>query len=265
MNAAQFTSLIKDFDSLSNKEPKVFEELIKKFPYFQLPYLYYAKLLQQKDTSAFTSFLPKCAIRTFDRKLLHEWVERPLVKTTDDAKKKKIVKAQSKATEQKTTPAPAKEKVTLAPVQPKQLKPKAPVKNTNALSDSAKPSTSNPSRKLIFLDWIRRFEKRPPDSNKIEEKRPPSKDSVIDTFLDSNQKIQPQRKERNEVDLSKESLATDQELMTETLAKVLVQQKKYVKAIKAYSILSLKYPEKNSFFAARIENIKQLQKSKDKS
>ena len=265
MNAVQFTSLIKDFDSLSNKELKVFAELIKKFPYFQLPYLYYAKLLQQKDASAFTSFLPKCAIRTFDRKLLHDWMERPLVKTTDDAKKKKITDAQSKDTEQKIIPALAKEKVTPIPLQPKQSKPKVQVKNTNALLDSTKPSTSNPSRELLFSDWVRRFEKSPSDSNKIEEKKPPSKDFVIDTFLASNQKIKTQKKERNEVDLSKESLATDQELMTETLAKVLVQQKKYVKAIKAYSILSLKYPEKNSFFVARIEKIKQLQNSKDKS
>ena len=265
MNASQFTSLIKDFDSLSNKEPGVFEELIKKFPYFQLPYLYYAKLLQQKDASAFRSFLPKCAIRTFDRKLLHDWMERPLAKAIDDAKNKKITEVQIKDTKQKRILAPAKGKITPVPVQPKQSKTKVLVKNTNALSDSTPPQTSNASRQLVFSDWVRRFEKRPSDSNKIEEKKPPNKDSVIDTFLASNQKIQPQRKERNEVDLSKESLATDQELMTETLAKVLVQQKKYAKAIKAYSILSLKYPEKNSFFVARIENIKQLQNSKDKS
>jgi hypothetical protein len=51
--------------------------------------------------------------------------------------------------------------------------------------------------------------------------------------------------------------------MTETLAKVFIKQKKYVKALEAYQILGLKYPEKNSFFADRIEEIKDLQKLKN--
>ena len=49
------------------------------------------------------------------------------------------------------------------------------------------------------------------------------------------------------------------ELMTETLAKLLVKQKKYKKAISAYKILSLKYPEKNVFFAGQIQKLKKLQ------
>ena len=47
--------------------------------------------------------------------------------------------------------------------------------------------------------------------------------------------------------------------MTETLAKVFLKQKKYGKALKAYRILSLKYPEKNAFFAVQINKIKEIQ------
>jgi hypothetical protein len=49
--------------------------------------------------------------------------------------------------------------------------------------------------------------------------------------------------------------------MTETLAKVYLEQKKYNKAIQAYEILILKYPEKSSFFADRINEIKNLQQN----
>ncbi len=52
--------------------------------------------------------------------------------------------------------------------------------------------------------------------------------------------------------------------MTETLAKLYLEQKKYKKAIQAYKILSLKYPEKSSFFADRIKAVKQLQKDNSK-
>jgi hypothetical protein len=51
--------------------------------------------------------------------------------------------------------------------------------------------------------------------------------------------------------------------MTETLAKVFIKQKKYDKALQAYQILRLKYPEKNSFFADQIKTIKRLEKKKD--
>ena len=44
--------------------------------------------------------------------------------------------------------------------------------------------------------------------------------------------------------------------MTETLAKLYFEQKKFKEAIKAYEILSLKYPEKISLFADQIKTIK---------
>ena len=50
-------------------------------------------------------------------------------------------------------------------------------------------------------------------------------------------------------------------LMTETLAKVYLEQRKYQKAIQAYEILILKYPEKSTFFADRISDIRVLQQN----
>ena len=57
-------------------------------------------------------------------------------------------------------------------------------------------------------------------------------------------------------------LVSENELMTETLAKIYFNQKKYIKAIESYKILSLKYPEKNAFFADQIKKIKKLEKNK---
>ena len=64
------------------------------------------------------------------------------------------------------------------------------------------------------------------------------------------------------VDLAVQQQLVEVELMTETLAKILVKQNKYTKALQAYKILSLKYPEKNSFFANQVNQIKRLQQAK---
>lgn len=48
----------------------------------------------------------------------------------------------------------------------------------------------------------------------------------------------------------------DVTLVSETLAEILLLQKKYNEAIKTYQALSLKYPQKSTYFARQIEKIK---------
>ena len=55
--------------------------------------------------------------------------------------------------------------------------------------------------------------------------------------------------------LAKDSVSFNSALMTETLAKVMEIQGKTERAIEIYSALSLKYPEKSSFFAAQITRL----------
>jgi hypothetical protein len=55
---------------------------------------------------------------------------------------------------------------------------------------------------------------------------------------------------------AKESLQENEHLVTETLAKIYALQGNISKAIRAYQILSLKYPNKSVYFASLIENLK---------
>jgi hypothetical protein len=57
-------------------------------------------------------------------------------------------------------------------------------------------------------------------------------------------------------DLAERSIQKNENTITETFAKILELQKKYPQAIDAYEKLRLKYPEKSSYFALRIEEIK---------
>lgn len=58
-------------------------------------------------------------------------------------------------------------------------------------------------------------------------------------------------------EVAKQSVQAPANLASETLAKLLVRQGQYRKAIKIYQRLSLLYPEKSRYFAATIEELKQ--------
>jgi len=109
------------------------------------------------------------------------------------------------------------------------------------------------TEKYSFLDW---FDVINDDIPRVDKKF-----DLIDKFIKNSPKIKIDNKSG-----VKSSFKTDQkikdELITETLAKIYVKQKKFNKAIKAYEILSLKYPKKSSFFADQINDIKKL-KSKE--
>ncbi len=93
----------------------------------------------------------------------------------------------------------------------------------------------------------------------IEEEARHKKFELIDRFIATNPKLVADQN-RTAPDPLKDNAKLDgNELMTETLAKVYLEQKKFKKAIQAYRILSLKYPEKSGFFADRIKAVEKLQ------
>ena len=84
---------------------------------------------------------------------------------------------------------------------------------------------------------------------------------IIDKFLETNPKIEPSKDYVSNVNLADEVKTDEKQLMTETLAQVYVNQRKYKQAIQAYQILILKNPKKSAYFAAEIEKIKKLQQN----
>jgi len=106
--------------------------------------------------------------------------------------------------------------------------------------------------KYSFLDWF--------DVINESESNLDYKIDLIDKFIKNSPKINIDKEYKSDIEIIPESKIKD-DLITETLAKIYIDQKKYNKAIKAYSILSLKYPKKSSFFADQIERIKNLKKN----
>ena len=86
-----------------------------------------------------------------------------------------------------------------------------------------------------------------------------NKFKLIDKFIENNPKIVAVKNSTIAPVNIEKSTEEKSYLMTETLAKIYLEQKKYHKAIQAYEILILKYPEKSSLFAERIKEIKKNQ------
>jgi hypothetical protein len=59
--------------------------------------------------------------------------------------------------------------------------------------------------------------------------------------------------------MAKQSVTDDLNLASETLARIYVNQGNFLKAIKIYEVLSLKFPEKNRYFVTLIKETKQKQ------
>ena len=85
---------------------------------------------------------------------------------------------------------------------------------------------------------------------------------LIDKFIIANPRIEPNREKRNpyEVEVSDTGLEEEGGFVTETLAKIYINQGYYSKAIGIYEKLSLKLPEKSSYFAFEIEKVKEYLK-----
>jgi hypothetical protein len=258
MNKSDFTYLLKNPHNVSQKHLGQLTEIIQEFPYLQSARALQLKELNNLKSYKYNTALKTTAAYTVDRSILFQFI------TSNLFYKEVEIDKNDSITSKKSIESP---EIT--------MKEKTKEHNTDSIEELkineelniGKPLTFISSEPHSFNEWMQLISKKPINrvsaTNTAENQT--SRDSklkLIDKFIEQNPKIKPVDKTAQTIDISLDSFQENEHLMTETLARVYIEQKKYDNAIKAYRILSLKYPEKSGFFANRIKAIKILQRNK---
>ncbi len=262
LNKEEITYLLKHPEKISEQHQMALGELIEDYPFFQPAQALYLKILKNQNSHRYNQQLKKTAAYTSDRSVLFEFitsnifteptVSEPIISkpilTTEEADKIELEKAEAIL-----NPALFERKVEKTEQE----------KAVEEILEVHKPLTFSKDDKHSFNEWLKLTSAKPIQREEKPEKPVSPKEEkfkLIDKFLQENPKIDPTVQQSTE-DLAKPFTKTNEHLMTETLAKVYIQQKNYKKAIQAYKILILKNPEKSGFFADQIRAVEKLQQN----
>lgn len=113
-----------------------------------------------------------------------------------------------------------------------------------------------------FSDWLNQIDEqdgtnaiKSSDEKENKEDRKVDKTQIIDQFIEKNPQITTKKEFYSPVNMARLSVKENDDLVTETLAKIYAQQGNIDKAISAYEKLALKYPEKRIYFANQINKL----------
>lgn len=288
---------------LSPKQTRELEDIIEEYPYFQAARALHLKGLKNLDSYKYNNALKVAAAHTADRDVLFdyitskEFIQNNIADTIAGRRSKledqnaiseeiepsenvnaMLVEAEEVAlpqniqdAEQILNPALFKSKSPENQEEEKAVeKEKSPKAKQETTSENdlnlGKPIPFTKKEKHSFTEWLQLTSKsteKEPEEDVMDELEKKKKFDLLDKFIENNPKIVPKENTNPKIDIKASTKFDKNELMTETLAKVYLEQKKYKKAIQAFKILSLKYPEKSGFFADQIRAVKKLQKEKE--
>ncbi|MCG9791336.1 hypothetical protein [Flavobacterium algicola] len=278
MNIIDYTYLINSPHLIAEKQTLALEGVLDEFPYFQSARALRLKGLYTQNSFKYNFALKVTAAHTTDRTVLFDFITSDsftaIQRDLFDKKAAELLNITVIDSEILVVDRPATSKLEDSIISTiKEASPEPTEKAAHSIEEKLElgaPLDFSRTEKHSFQEWLKLSRTQPiireEDQKTIEpvvelDPEKQKKAAIIDKFIETSPRISPVKQGGTpivHIDINKEDHSY---LMTETLAKVYLEQKKYLKAIQAYEILILKYPEKSSFFADRIADIKLLQQN----
>ena len=279
MNVTDYTYLINKPDAIQEKQTETLEKVIQDYSYFQSARAIQLKGLYNQNSSKYNVALKITAAYTTDRSVLFEFITSEtftsIQKGLYDKKELEILDIQ--VIDSEIIAIKVKHEAKISSIERSILtsikqaigiQVSEEAKSTEDKLSIGQPLDFSKSEQHSFQEWLQLSRTQPIQREKeiqitteypLQDEHKRKKSKLIDQFIETSPKISPVRHGVTSTVTFESPAADTSFLMTETLARVYLEQKKYQKAIQAYEILILKYPEKSSFFANRISDIRILQ------
>lgn len=291
MNTSDYTYIVNKPGAIRGKHSQLLERIVDEFPYFQSARALHLKDLYNQDSFKYNQALKTTAAYTTDRSVLFDFITSGqftgIQQAFLDEKQARIneimvngseiivaEKAESNVNSLEQSILTSIKGATPEILAQEKAEPInfETVENASELAEQkleiGKPLEFSRDEKHSFQEWLKLANFKPiereeiiPEAEPVLDDEKQKKLDLIDKFIEANPKIISAKDAPPPTYISVSNQEDTSYLMTETLAKVYLEQKKYQKAIQAYEILILKYPEKSSLFADRISDIRILQQN----
>jgi len=281
MNVTDYTYLINKPDAINEKQTDALQKVLDEFPYFQSARALRLKGLYNLNSFKYNYALKVAAAHTTDRTVLFDFITSDtFVAIQKGLYDKKILELHDISVIDYQVIQPAieleqksntlEDSIITSINGATKINAEENTKSAVEKLEIGKPLDFSVNEKHSFQEWLQLSRTQPIDRSTetisdsvtpIIDNEKKKKLDLINKFIETSPKIPP-IKPGTSFSTQFDANKTDNSyLMTETLARVYLEQKKYQKAIQAYEILILKYPEKSSFFADHISDIKILQQN----
>ena len=223
------------------------EALLEAYPWFQTAHLLVAKNHHNIDSIKFHEVLRDAAVYAGDRTILYHLIHTP-VRESSHFTMEANGKAPEDSPRRPTEPVPPRH-----PAGPMASGLDTPEPAGGyQLEEDTMVSETSPLEAYTFTGWFDHF-------GSAQQKEPPKtrQEDLIDKFIRESP-VLPRSGDftSGDRDLSEPSSMDSDSFITETLARIYEKQGLLKKAIYTYETLSLKYPEKSTYFATQINRLK---------
>lgn len=271
MNKDAFYAALDDPAAITPQFVDQLATTLRQFPYFHAGWMLIAKGLSVTGSVHFPTTLRQASVHVWDRGSLYWLIHNRFDKLPLPLRQRQSLPCKDDVPEPDTlepseNALPARNQLpTVQPVASAatdddyelELETASPAAESYNIEELG-PQLCRPDERYSFSDWLEYASQLQTVTRQEAQPKKRGMD-LIDKFLrEDDEHIIPAATRPTALDAHKieeESVRENDDILTETLASIYIKQKQYAKAINIFKKLSLKYPEKSGYFAARISDI----------